>query len=85
MATAQMTETVVRTETVTLELTLDEARALMSLTRRADTAEAGAGPVHEIRNVNLALKAAGVPTAPFDRMFRAVGSVMFSSYQEMRP
>ncbi|WP_097964568.1 hypothetical protein [Streptomyces sp. or20] len=80
MAIAKLTEKIIRTDTVTLELTMDEARALMSLTRRADSAEAGHGPARELLNVNGALRDAGVPSAPGDKGFRVSGTVMFSAY-----
>ncbi|MEV7425190.1 hypothetical protein [Streptomyces sp. NPDC091212] len=80
MATAKLTEKVIRIDTVTLELTMDEARALMSLTRRADTADAGHGPAHELRNVHAALGDAGLASAPGDKRFRASGAVMFTAY-----
>ncbi|MEU1200152.1 hypothetical protein ABZ446_28555 [Streptomyces sp. NPDC005813] len=81
MAKAELTEQVVRTETVVLELTLDEARALWSLVRHVGRLADGNGPADRIEDIRQALMHAPVPAAPRDRIFDADGTVRFGPYR----
>lgn len=87
MAKATVTEKVVRTNVVTLELTPDEARALMSLTGHARTSSGGDGPAQHIEAVREELNRVvrdELPPVPRDRVFDADGDVTFSAYRAMR-
>ncbi|MET9126934.1 hypothetical protein [Streptomyces sp. NPDC004528] len=81
MAKAELTERVVCTETVTLELTLDEARALWSLVRHVGRLADGDGPADRIADIRQALVHAPIPSAPRDRIFDADGTVKFGPYR----
>ncbi|MFF3312503.1 hypothetical protein [Streptomyces sp. NPDC002952] len=84
MAKATVTEKVVRTNVVTLELTPDEARALSSLAGHVSSASGSEGPADHIENVRAELHRIirdELPAVPRDRIFEATGDVMFSAYR----
>ncbi|MCR8576443.1 hypothetical protein [Streptomyces sp. Isolate_219] len=80
MAKATLTEEIVRTDTVTLVLTMDEARALLSLTDRATGPFAQEGPALRIGSIRRALLDAEMGRAPSDKYFKVDGVVEFSAY-----
>ncbi|MCW7984075.1 hypothetical protein XF35_01695 [Streptomyces platensis subsp. clarensis] len=83
MAKAELTEEIVRTETVTLVLSMDEARALFSLANRAHGPRDGDGPANRIKSVRDALLDSGMGPAPHDKCFQAQGEVSFTTYREV--
>ncbi|GGX26737.1 hypothetical protein [Streptomyces chryseus] len=84
MANARITERVVRTEGLTLELSLDEARALLSLTNHVKTTDEADGPAARIKDVWQSLRDAGMEPAPRHKGFDATGDVTFSRYRTYR-
>lgn len=79
MADAGIVERVIHIEEVKLTLTLDEARALVSLVTHARQSQGEDGPAGQIDNIRAALR--GLDLSDFDRVFRTTGEVVFSAYQ----
>ncbi|WP_369147083.1 hypothetical protein [Streptomyces sp. R44] len=87
MATASVTEEIVRTSVVTLALNPDEARALSSLVQHVTPSNGEDGPARHVEVVAEELRRVvrdELPPVPGNRIFSADGNVTFSAYRFSR-